>query len=157
MERIIGNLDKAKLKLDEAFFYLDEIEELIQEDELDEAAGSKVSQATERLTGELSALSGKVAELQSILLALDEQQGARRLHAKSLVARRGRGPRSFAGAAMTSSLALTNIILQVVLIVVALAALSGWPEGALQPPLPGHARVGRRSRSSSSPLSWPLL
>ena len=34
MERIIGNLDKAKLKLDEAFFYLDEIEELIQEDEL---------------------------------------------------------------------------------------------------------------------------
>ena len=52
MERIIGNLDKAKLKLDEAFFYLDEIEELIQEDELDEAAGSKVSQATERLTGE---------------------------------------------------------------------------------------------------------
>ena len=55
MERIIGNLDKAKLKLDEAFFYLDEIEELIQEDELDEAAGSKVSQATERLTSELSA------------------------------------------------------------------------------------------------------
>lgn len=75
MERIISNLDKAKLKLDEAFFYLDEIEELIQEDELDEAAGSKVSQATERLTGELSALSGKVAELQTILLALDEQQG----------------------------------------------------------------------------------
>ena len=32
MERIIGNLDKAKLKLDEAFFYLDEIEDLIQED-----------------------------------------------------------------------------------------------------------------------------
>jgi len=75
LERIIGNLDKAKLKLDEAFFYLDEIEELIQEDELDEAAGSKVSQATERLTSELSTLSGKVAELQSILLALDEQQG----------------------------------------------------------------------------------
>jgi hypothetical protein len=75
VERIIGNLDKAKLKLDEAFFYLDEIEELIQEDELDETAGSKVSQATERLTGELAALSGKVAELQSILLALDEQQG----------------------------------------------------------------------------------
>ena len=75
MERIIGNLDKAKLKLDEAFFYLDEIEELIQEDELDEASGSKVSQATERLTGELAALSGKVSELQSILLALDEQQG----------------------------------------------------------------------------------
>ncbi len=76
MERIIGNLDKAKLKLDEAFFYLDEIEELIQEDELDEASGSKVSQATERLTTELSTLSGKVAELQSILLALDEQQGS---------------------------------------------------------------------------------
>jgi hypothetical protein len=76
LERIIGNLDKAKLKLDEAFFYLDEIEELIQEDELDETAGSKVSQATERLTNELSALSGKVAELQSILLALDEQQGS---------------------------------------------------------------------------------
>ena len=75
MERIIGNLDKAKLKLDEAFFYLDEIEELIQEDELEEAAGSKVSQATERLTSELAALSGKVAELQSILSALDEQQG----------------------------------------------------------------------------------
>jgi hypothetical protein len=74
LERIIGNLDKAKLKLDEAFFYLDEIEELIQEDELSEAAGSKVSQATERLTSELAALSGKVAELQSILLALDEQQ-----------------------------------------------------------------------------------
>jgi len=76
LERIIGNLDKAKLKLDEAFFYLDEIEELIQEDELDEASGSKVSQATERLTTELSTLSGKVAELQSILLALDEQQGS---------------------------------------------------------------------------------
>jgi hypothetical protein len=76
LERIIGNLDKAKLKLDEAFFYLDEIEELIQEDELDEASGSKVSQATERLTSELSTLSGKVAELQSILSALDEQQAA---------------------------------------------------------------------------------
>jgi hypothetical protein len=74
LERIIGNLDKAKLKLDEAFFYLDEIEELIQEDELSEAAGSKVSQATERLTSELATLSSKVAELQSILLALDEQQ-----------------------------------------------------------------------------------
>ena len=73
MDRIIGNLDKAKLKLDEAFFYLDEIEELIQEDELSEAAGSKVSQAAERLTTELSALSGRVAELEDILLALDEQ------------------------------------------------------------------------------------
>jgi len=76
LERIIGNLDKAKLKLDEAFFYLDEIEELIQEDELNEAAGSKVTQATERLTSELSALSGRVAELQDILLALDQEQGA---------------------------------------------------------------------------------
>lgn len=76
MERIIGNLDKAKLKLDEAFFYLDEIEELIQEDELSEAAGSKVSQATDRLTGELSALSGRVAELHEILSALDEQGSA---------------------------------------------------------------------------------
>jgi hypothetical protein len=74
LERILGNLDKAKLKLDEAFFYLDEIEELIQEDELSETAGSRVTQATERLTGELSALSSKVAELQKILRALDEQQ-----------------------------------------------------------------------------------
>ena len=73
MDRIIGNLDKAKLKLDEAFFYLDEIEELIQEDDLSEAAGSKVSQAAERLTTELSALSSKVAELEEILAALDEQ------------------------------------------------------------------------------------
>jgi hypothetical protein len=76
LERIIGNLDKAKLKLDEAFFYLDEIEELIQEDDLSEAAGSKVSQATERLTTELSALSGRVAELQDILFALDQQDEA---------------------------------------------------------------------------------
>ncbi|NLE10736.1 MAG: hypothetical protein GX630_04445 [Actinobacteria bacterium] len=76
MERIISNLDKAKLKLDEAFFYLDEIEELIQEDELSEAAGSKVSQAAERLTTELSALSGRVAELGDILKALEEQEGA---------------------------------------------------------------------------------
>ena len=73
MERIIGNLDKAKLKLDEAFFYLDEIEELVQEDDLSATAGSKVSQATDRLTNELSALSGRVAELQDILSALDEQ------------------------------------------------------------------------------------
>ena len=76
LERIIGNLDKAKLKLDEAFFYLDEIEELIQEDELSEAAGTKVTQAAERLTTELSALSGRVAELEDILRALDEQQAA---------------------------------------------------------------------------------
>jgi polyhydroxyalkanoate synthesis regulator phasin len=76
LERIIGNLDKAKLKLDEAFFYLDEIEELIQEDELSETAGSKVGQATERLTTELSALSGRVAELQEILAALEQQGDA---------------------------------------------------------------------------------
>jgi hypothetical protein len=74
LERIIGNLDKAKLKLDEAFFYLDEIEELILEDELSEEAGAKVSQAAERLTSELSALSGRVAELQDILSALDQQE-----------------------------------------------------------------------------------
>jgi len=76
LERILGNLDKAKLKLDEAFFYLDEIEELIQEDDLSETAGTKVTQATERLATELSALSGKVAELRDILQALDEQQDA---------------------------------------------------------------------------------
>ena len=76
VERIISNLDKAKLKLDEAFFYLDEIEELIQEDELSETAGSKVSQAAERLTTELSALSSRVAELQDILKALEEQEDA---------------------------------------------------------------------------------
>jgi exonuclease VII small subunit len=76
LERILGNLDKAKLKLDEAFFYLDEIEELIQEDDLSEAAGSKVTQASERLTAELSALSGKVAELQEILRALEQQDEA---------------------------------------------------------------------------------
>ena len=76
MERIIANLDKAKLKLDEAFFYLDEIEELILEDELSEEAGSKVSQAAERLTTELSALSSRVVELQDILSALEEQESA---------------------------------------------------------------------------------
>lgn len=76
MEQIISNLDKAKLKLDEAFFYLDEIEELIQEDELSEDAGSKVTQATERLTTELAALSRRVAELQEILSALEEQEGS---------------------------------------------------------------------------------
>jgi exonuclease VII small subunit len=76
LERIIANLDKAKLKLDEAFFYLDEIEELIQEDDLSETAGAKVSQAAERLTTELSALSAKVAELEDILSALDEREGA---------------------------------------------------------------------------------
>ena len=76
MEKIIANLDKAKLKLDEAFFYLDEIEELIQEDELSAEAGSKVSLATERLTSELSALSGRVAELEEILAALDQREAA---------------------------------------------------------------------------------
>ena len=75
MERIISNLDKVKLKLDEAFFYLDEIEELIQEDELSEEAGTRVTQASERLAGELAALSRRVAELQDILQALEQQEG----------------------------------------------------------------------------------
>ena len=75
MERIIGNLDKAKLKLDEAFFYLDEIEELIQEDELSDEAGTRVTQASERLAGELVALNRRVAELQDILQALEQQEG----------------------------------------------------------------------------------
>lgn len=74
MERIISNLDKAKLKLDEAFFYLDEIEELVQEEGLTEEAGSKVSQAAEKLTAELSALSNRVAELTEILRALEERE-----------------------------------------------------------------------------------
>jgi exonuclease VII small subunit len=74
LERIIANLDKAKLKLDEAFFYLDEIEELIQEDDLSADAGAKISQAAGRLTTELSALSGRVAELEEILSALDSQR-----------------------------------------------------------------------------------
>lgn len=76
MENIIGNLDKAKLKLDEAFFYLDEIEELIQEDEMDSEAGPKVSQAADRLVTELSALSGRVAELKNILAALSSEAPA---------------------------------------------------------------------------------
>ncbi len=75
MERIIGNLDKVKLKLDEAFFYLDEIEEILQEDSVDQAAGEKVGQAGERLAHELVALSGKVVELQDILRALEEREG----------------------------------------------------------------------------------
>lgn len=74
LEKIIGNLDKAKLKLDEAFFYLDEIEELIQEDDLSADEGAKVSQASGRLTAELSALTGRVAELEDILTALDSQR-----------------------------------------------------------------------------------
>ena len=73
MERIIANLDKVKLKLDEAFFYLDEIEELIQEDAIEGEAGEKVGQAAERLATELSALSTRVIELQQILLALQAQ------------------------------------------------------------------------------------
>jgi hypothetical protein len=75
MERIIANLEKVKLKLDEAFFYLDEIEELIQEDAISEDAGAKVSAAGERLAGELSSLSSRVLELQEILRALKEQEG----------------------------------------------------------------------------------
>ena len=74
MERIIANLEKVKLKLDEAFFYLDEIEELIQEDAISEEAGAKVSAAGERLAGELSSLSSRVLELQEILRALKEQE-----------------------------------------------------------------------------------
>jgi len=73
VERIIANLDKVKLKLDEAFFYLDEIEELIQEDAIEGEAGEKVGQAAERLATELSALSTRVIELQQILLALQAQ------------------------------------------------------------------------------------
>jgi len=73
VERIIANLDKVKLKLDEAFFYLDEIEELIQEDAIEGEAGEKVGQAGERLATELSALSTRVIELQQILVALREQ------------------------------------------------------------------------------------
>ena len=75
MERIIANLEKVKLKLDEAFFYLDEIEELIQEDAISEEAGAKVSAAGERLAGELSSLSSRVLELQEILRVLKEQEG----------------------------------------------------------------------------------
>lgn len=76
MDRIIANLEKVKLKLDEAFFYLDEIEELIQEDVIDRDAGVKVGEAGERLAGELSALSTRVIELQEILRALKEQGGS---------------------------------------------------------------------------------
>jgi hypothetical protein len=75
LERIIGNLDKVKLKLDEAFFYLDEIEGLVQEDELSDEAGTRVTQASERLAGELAALNRRVAELQDILQALEQQEG----------------------------------------------------------------------------------
>ena len=75
MERIIGNLDKVKLKLDEAFFYLDEIEGLVQEDELSDEAGTRVTQASERPAGELAALNRRVAELQDILQALEQQEG----------------------------------------------------------------------------------
>jgi hypothetical protein len=76
VERIIGNLDKVKLKLDEAFFYLDEIEELIEEEALEAEAGEKVVQAGERLRQELSALGVRVTELQGILRMLDEERGA---------------------------------------------------------------------------------
>ena len=76
MERIIANLEKAKLKLDEAFFYLDEIEELIEEDDFDAETSTRVGQANERLVSELAGLSTKVADLQSILRMLDEQSGS---------------------------------------------------------------------------------
>jgi len=74
VERIIANLDKVKLKLDEAFFYLDEIEELIQEEGYEEEEASRVSQAGERLITELSGLSAKVVELKDILAALSQQE-----------------------------------------------------------------------------------
>lgn len=74
MERIIANLDKVKLKLDEAFFYLDEIEEIVQEDVFEEDSGQRVAQANERLTHELSSLSGKVTELQEILRMLQDRE-----------------------------------------------------------------------------------
>jgi hypothetical protein len=76
VENIIANLAKVKLKLDEAFFYLDEIEELIQEEALSEEAAVKVGQANERLVGELSGLTTKVAELQDILRVLEEREGS---------------------------------------------------------------------------------
>jgi len=74
VERIIANLDKVKLKLDEAFFYLDEIEELIQEEDYGAEEASRVSQAGERLAAELSGLSAKVVELREILAALSERE-----------------------------------------------------------------------------------
>jgi hypothetical protein len=76
MERIIANLEKAKLKLDEAFFYLDEIEELIEEGEFDEDTSTRVGQANERLVSELAGLSSRVADLQNILRMLDRQADA---------------------------------------------------------------------------------
>ena len=76
MERIIGNLDKVKLKLDEAFFYLDEIEELIEEEALEAEAGEKVVQAGERLRTELTSLGVRVSELQGILRMLEEEHGS---------------------------------------------------------------------------------
>jgi hypothetical protein len=76
VERIIGNLDKVKLKLDEAFFYLDEIEELIEEEALEAEAGDKVVQAGERLRQELTSLGVRVSELQGILRMLEEEGAA---------------------------------------------------------------------------------
>ncbi len=74
MERIIGNLEKVKLKLDEAFFYLDEIEELVEEDILEEEEAGRVAAAGDRLREELGNLSTKVAELQNILEMLHEDK-----------------------------------------------------------------------------------
>jgi len=74
MERIIGNLEKVKLKLDEAFFYLDEIEELVEEDGLEEEEAGRVAAAGDRLREELGNLSTKVAELQNILEMLREDE-----------------------------------------------------------------------------------
>lgn len=74
MERIIANLDKVKLKLDEAFFYLDEIEELVQEENYEEETASRVSKAGEQLASEVSGLSTKVEELRQILSTLSQQE-----------------------------------------------------------------------------------
>jgi len=73
VERIIANLARVKLKLDEAFFYLDEIEELIQEEALSEEEGARVAQANDRLCAELSGLTTRVAELQEILVVLEQR------------------------------------------------------------------------------------
>lgn len=75
MERILANLDKVKLKLDEAFFYLDEIEDLVEEDGLEPEEGRRVAAAGERLREELAALNFKVGELRDILEVLRSGEG----------------------------------------------------------------------------------
>ena len=79
VERIITNLERVKLKLDEAFFYLDEIEELIQEGDFE-----KRKQLGCRRPGNdwpaSSRVGAKVVELKEILVALaareEEEDGA---------------------------------------------------------------------------------